>query len=218
MSPNTPRHISENSSYKVVALLITLILWVVILGSKEATVVKMIRTEYLLPKDLVITNTVPHEVAFRISGPRLTLKRFADTTEPLSIDLTSAIEGNTTIRIHPDSIDVPPGLRVSSVSPATISPKLERLITRKIPVEVQLKGTLRNEHHIVHMSVMPPTWEVTGVRSVVEGMKSVLTEPVALANVDGEVSEDVKLVLDGTGLVQGKDISKPHVKLDLLVK
>src|SRR5690242_14445248 len=109
MKQQTSWGLSENSSYKVVALLITLILWVIILGSRESTVTKLVTVEYLLPKDQMVVNNIPREVAFRVSGPRLALKRFSEFSEPLTVDLSSALEGLTTVRIHPDSINVPPG-------------------------------------------------------------------------------------------------------------
>ncbi|CAM5998641.1 unnamed protein product [Sphagnum balticum] len=107
-SIKTSGPLSENASYKIVALLITLILWVIILGSKEAAIVKMIPANYILPKDMAIANSVPTEVAFRLTGPRLPLKRYSEINDPLTIDLSSASEGFSTIRVHPDSIDVPP--------------------------------------------------------------------------------------------------------------
>jgi diadenylate cyclase len=206
---------SENSSYKIVALLITLILWVIILGSKEATIVKMIPADYLLPRDMIIANNVPHEVAFRISGPRLTLKRFSDSVEPLAIDLTSAQEGLTTIRIHPDSIDVPPGLRVASVSPATIAPKLEKLVTRSIPIEVQTTGRLPQGRVLVRAIATPMAWDVTGVRSVVDGLRNVPTEHIDLTGLQSSLTKDVGLVIDDPGLVRRKDA---RVRVELVIK
>jgi YbbR domain-containing protein len=207
--------VSENASYKIVALLITLILWVIILGSKEATVVKMVSTDYLFPKDMVIVNSVPHEVAFRISGPRLTLKRFSESEEPLAIDLTSALEGLTTIRIHPDSIDVPPGLHVVSVSPATITPRLERLITQAVPVAANLTGDPPRGRRVVSVTVTPALWEVAGVRSLVENVKFLKTEPIDLTGHGSSLTRDVGLIIDDPGLVPKKEA---RVRVDVVIK
>ena len=119
----------ENTSYKIVALLITLILWVIILGNKDSVMIKMVRVEFIVPKNMHMINEVPKEVAFKAAGPRISLKRFNDLKEPLIIDLSAAQSGITTIRLHTDSINTPPGVRVLSVSPHSITPHLERVGT-----------------------------------------------------------------------------------------
>lgn len=116
----------ENTSYKIVALLITFILWIIIMGTKDSVTVKLVSVEFILPKDLTIANSVPREVAFRAAGPRLVLKKFLESKEPMIIDLGSAQEGTTTVRLHADSINSPPGVRILSMSPNTITPKLVR--------------------------------------------------------------------------------------------
>lgn len=116
----------ENTSYKIVALLITLILWVIILGSKEAIMIKLVPVNFILPKGLVITNNVPQEVSFKAAGPRLVLKKFNEHHDPLVIDLSHMSEGPTTIRIHADSVNTPPGVRILNMSPGAITVKLEK--------------------------------------------------------------------------------------------
>jgi YbbR domain-containing protein len=209
--------ISENASYKVVALLITLILWVIILGSKEAAIVKMIPTNYILPRDMVITNSVPGEVAFRLTGPRLPLKRFSENVEPLAMDLSSALEGSTTIRIHPDSVDVPPGIRVISVTPATITAKIEKLVTVKVPVEVDFKGELPSGHKLGKVTLSPAQVEITAYRSAAEKIKKIKTETLDLASIETSVTRDVSLVLDEPGIVK-KGSPQVHLNLEVTPK
>ena len=207
--------LSENASYKIVALLITLILWVIILGSKEAAVIKTVATEYLLPRDMVVTNNVPREVAFRVIGPRLALKKFSENSEPLTIDLTSAIEGLTTVRIHPDSINVPPGLRVTSVSPSIITPKLEKSITKSIPIQVTTTGKLPSGINVVSLKADPPQWQVSGTRASVEGTSVVKTTPLDLTNVRSSLTQELALVIDEPGIQKQKNAK---VKVELIVK
>jgi YbbR domain-containing protein len=120
--------VKENNSYKIVALLITLILWVIILGSKEAVTMKSVHIDYILPKNMRLTdgNNITHEVFFKAAGPRLILKKFVELNEPLVIDLSHVEEGTTTVRIHADSINTPPGVRILSMSPTTVTVKLEK--------------------------------------------------------------------------------------------
>jgi YbbR domain-containing protein len=207
--------ISENTSYKIVALLITLILWVIILGNRESSMLKMIPTEYLLPRDAMIVNNVPHEVAFKVIGPRLVLRKFADSSEPLTIDLSSALEGLTTVRIHPDSINVPSGLRVVSVMPATITPSLEKIISRKAAIHLVTSGTLPQGLMLKSIEIIPNEWTVSGARSVIEKLSVVQTAPIDLSKIKDSLSEDVPLIIDEQGVIKQKD---PRVRINLVVK
>jgi YbbR domain-containing protein len=117
------------------------------------------------------------------------------------------------VRIHPDSINVPPGLRVTSVSPSTITPKLERIVGKLLPVEVQFNGPVP-PGVALQTTVTPTEWEVFGARSVVERMRSVKTVPIALDRLENTV-KDVPLQLDEPGLARNKDaVVKVELKID----
>jgi YbbR domain-containing protein len=215
LKQTSPFGISENTSYKIVALLITLILWVIILGSREQAVSKFIPTEYLLPRDTMIVNTVPHEVAFKVVGQRLGLKKFTEMNEPLTIDLTSAVEGITTVRIHPDSINVPQGLRVVNVSPNVITPNIEKLVSKFVRIEILTTGSLPDGLTIKSAEVEPKEWSVTGARTAIERLQSIKTAPIELSKIKESLTEDVPLIIIGSGLLKQQDAK---VRINLVVK
>jgi len=210
--------VSENASYKVVALLITLILWVIILGSKEASIVKLVKTNFILPHDMEIVSPVPYEVSFRLTGPRLPLKRFSENTDPLIVDLSSAVEGSTTIRIHPDSIDVPAGIHVIAVTPATITTKLEKIVQGHVPIEVSLEGTLPRGLHIGKISVEPQYYDFMAPRSLVAKIKKIITEPINLSALRSSINQNVPLGGDAFILVSKGVPSRVRVNLEVKSK
>jgi YbbR domain-containing protein len=195
-------HTNENSSYKVVALLITLILWVVIMGTKEASLTKIFVVNYILAKDMEIVNSVPHEVAFRIAGSRLALKKLAEMNEPLSIDLASLGEGLTTVRIHNDSVNIPAGLRVLTVAPNLVTPRLERLITKVVPIELQVHGSLPKNKKLIKMVPEVSEIEISGARALIEPIKSIKSEVIDLQTVDASQVREIGLNSDGTSAIK----------------
>ena len=197
--------ISENFSYKIVALLITLILWVIILGTKDSVVIKKLAVDFLLPRNMMIVNGVPKEVSFKVSGPRAALKKLAEQHEPLVIDLTSALPGLTTIKIHPDSVNLPVGVHVLSLSPGTVTPKLEETVVRKVPLQVIILGVPAPGYSISHIAVQPPFIELTGARSVIEEINVVKTEPVNVTGVDTSLSRRVTLDVERPGVLTPVD-------------
>jgi len=121
--------IFENGSYKLVALFVTLILWVTILGRRDFVLSKDMDIEFLLPKSVAIAPTsgqsdVDHHVTVKVSGPRMALKRFAQNPGTITIDLAKSQPGPVQATISPRSVEVPFGVKVLSVTPNVIAVSL----------------------------------------------------------------------------------------------
>src|SRR5690606_14263656 len=72
---------------RAVALVITLLLWVTVLGGKKVEVTKRVTLDYQYPKNFIIANQVPSEVTFRVSGPRAFLNEFQERPVSIPINL-----------------------------------------------------------------------------------------------------------------------------------
>lgn len=115
--------IVENGSYKLVALFVTLILWVTILGRRDFVLSKDMDIEFLLPRSIAVaeSNRERH-VTVKVSGPRVALKKFAANPGSITIDLGRQAEpGPIKATITPRNVEVPFGVKVLSVSPETIT-------------------------------------------------------------------------------------------------
>lgn len=117
--------ILENGSYKLVALFVTLILWVTILGRRDFVLSKDMDVEFLVPPSITLADTA-HErrATVKVSGPRMALKKFAQNPGTITIDLTRSQPGTVRAVISPQSVEVPFGVKVLSVSPNTVQVKL----------------------------------------------------------------------------------------------
>jgi hypothetical protein len=118
--------IVENGSYKLVALFVTLILWVTILGRRDIELSKELAIEYLIPKGMSIApgpghSEVDRNVVVKVSGPNAQLKNFREQPPTVAIDLTKSEAGPIQAVITPRSIDVPRGVKVLTVGPSVVS-------------------------------------------------------------------------------------------------
>lgn len=117
--------ILENSSYKIVALLVTLILWVTILGRRDFVVTKEMDVEFLLPKNVNL-ETVKSEkkVLVKVSGPRTALRRFGQTPGSITLDLTQASvktgKNQFKARFEAKNIEIPFGVKIVSIEPESM--------------------------------------------------------------------------------------------------
>lgn len=110
----------ENGSYKLVALFVTLILWVTILGRRDFVQTKEVDLEFLLPRNMVIAGNVEKKVLVKVSGPRMALKKFAQNPGTITIDLGKSSVGPNRAEITPKNVEVPFGVKVMSITPEQI--------------------------------------------------------------------------------------------------
>lgn len=121
-------YIFDNGSYKLVALFVTLILWVTILGRRDFVTSKDMDIEFLLPRTIAIAESNrPRRVNVKVSGPRVALKRFKENPGSITIDLGRQAEpGPVKAVITPRNVEVPFGVKVISVTPDVINIRLIR--------------------------------------------------------------------------------------------
>jgi YbbR domain-containing protein len=113
--------IFENGSYKLVALFVTLILWVTILGRRDFVLSKQVDVEFLLPKQTAISEAIERKVEVKVSGPRMALRKFAQNPGTITIDLGKSPVGPNRAIITPHNVEVPFGVKVISVVPEEIN-------------------------------------------------------------------------------------------------
>ena len=115
----------ENKLYKVVALVLSLILWVNILGSKSWGLTHDLPLQIVLKPGFIITSQVPKTVTVRLSGLETNVKKYLHSGATVTIDAGSE-EGWKTFVIESKDIDVPIGVEVLSVFPKKIRLYLEK--------------------------------------------------------------------------------------------
>lgn len=111
---------SENLSYKVVALAVALVLWVTMLGRKESVLTRDLQIQYLLAQSQVITNQTKQKVRVELSGPRMALKKFSSSQEVFTVDLTNVGPGRQVVELNREGLNLPVGVKVLSVYPDQI--------------------------------------------------------------------------------------------------
>jgi len=109
--------ITENGSYKLVALFVTLILWVTILGRGDIVMTKEIGLEFLLPNSMVLAEQRDMRISVEVAGPRMALKKFAQNPGMITVDLSRNKAGKNRAVISPKNVEVPFGVRVRAVKP-----------------------------------------------------------------------------------------------------
>ena len=115
----------ENGRYKIVALLVTFILWFTILGRRDFVLSKELDVEFLLPRAVVVDRVEgAKKVLVKVSGPRTALKKFMQSPGAVVVDLTktNVRDKETRVKslIQNRNIEVPFGVKVVAIEPPDI--------------------------------------------------------------------------------------------------
>lgn len=184
--------LSNNGSYKVVALLITLILWITVLGNKDQILNQNVQLSFVLPENHIVSNAVTNQVQIQISGSRLSLKKLSKGIEPIQINLSDIKAGRTIVSIPTDSIDLPFGSQIVNVNPASVVVDIDRVITKRIPIKFQW-DTEEEPKDILVREIQPRTIVIKGALSVLSRVQEVLTDPVSPAQLDFDTQKRIDL-------------------------
>ncbi len=200
---------------RIAALVISIMLWISVLGGKKVEINKTVVLDYQVPKSLVISNQVPKEIIVRVTGPRAILKEYEAREIVLSVELPSAV-GEYDISVPEEKLDFPLGIKVLSISPSVIPIRLERLIPKRVPIRAVFSGQLPDGIKIVSVTLKPSTVEIRGAPSRLSAIDAIPTEAITPTANSLRQDFDVKLsVSDLPGVVVDEQSRFVHVVAEL---
>jgi YbbR domain-containing protein len=218
---NVRRFVKEaftaNLGLKAIALAIAVVFFVVIRSQEQVerwvdvdVVVKPPPPE----RRLTMTSEAPATVRLFLRGPRSWIGQAKPGDVPAVVmDVHERVEGTSTFYFMAEMFEIPTGLSVVRVTPDSIRVKMEKVIARRLPVEVKTTGELpRGMEMVDRMLAVPADVDVEGAASKVRILKSVETETLDLSSMGiGDHIRDVPLrLLDGVFVEPRGDV---HVTL-----
>jgi YbbR domain-containing protein len=172
----------EDWLMKLIALVITLGLWLGITGLRTptSTNIRDIPLNLRVANDLEVTNSPVTEVDIKISGDKSKINQISRDNLLISLDLSEIQAGERVVSITPENVNVelPAGIKLESITPSIIPIKLERIIERDVPVKAETEGVLAEDFEIYSSSAVPQTVRVNGPESFVRPLDSISTEKV----------------------------------------
>lgn len=211
--------LTGNLGWKLLALLIAAILWVVVNQEPDVTTIASARVEFKnIPPGFDITSGVPERIQLRVHGPsgHITPSRLRDLA--VVIDCSGVTRsGVYTFNLNGRHASLPEDVSVDSTMPSQIQLAFEREITREVPVAPRYAHPPRTGYRVMEFQITPPAVTVRGPESNVNALESVETDPIDLSTAAGEVEvgvlahvPDPRVRLDGraTTLVYKATVEK----------
>lgn len=113
-------NILDNFSYKVVALFISLILWVSILNKRDFILLKDVEVDFITNSGHIVAGHSTAQIKVKVSGPQPLLKQYRESSPVLALDLSDKGVGFYDIDLNSSKVEVPKGLKILSLRPQTI--------------------------------------------------------------------------------------------------
>jgi len=205
--------LTKNLSLKLISILLAFILWYFVVSERSGETAISIPLDFRnIPTSLIISKNPEESINVRISGPATLLRGFSLKNVKAIIDLSNAKPGVAKFAIQPEQINLPRGLRVTMVSPASIMLRFDRLVKKSLPVEAILVGKPFEGFKLTGVRIDPPAVEIVGAQNELRGLKRISTEEVDISGLKEDAVRKVPLNLAGLHI---KSISKEEVKVTL---
>ena len=193
-------HPFRHLGLKFLSVGVALGLWFTIAGERTVERTLPAPLEYGdPPAELELVEFPPTTVDVRVRGTTGRLSQLAPSDVVATIDFSTAKEGSRDIRITPDDVRAPLGVEVIEVKPKTLKLRLEKTVSRTVPVEPLVEGEPAPGFVKGTATVEPAAVGVAGPESAMKRLTRAGTEPVSVAGRGTTVREPVAITLqDGS--------------------
>lgn len=192
---------TSNIGTKLISIGIAIVLWVVVLGSRNVEATKDVPLEVIAPPELVVGNDLPEKISFRLSGPKAFLRSVLDRREePVRVNLVGAKPGLVTYRFFSDNIRVPIGVKVLSINPTAILIKLETVKRKEVPVRAEIQGIPPDGYKLTGIKVHPGQVRVKGAESRVDSITELKTVPIDISDMRQTTDKEAAFELEHYGV------------------
>jgi YbbR domain-containing protein len=178
------RTLTDNLAWKVLSLALAIGFWLTLSGNSEVATSVPASVQYRnLPLDLELTTDPIDRLFLKVRGPAARLTTSSLSRTALVIDLeNSAKPGEQTFTIGEGNLSLPAGVTLVRVVPSQLRVRLERRVTKDVPVEVRFAGPPAKGYRVLNQSIDPATLRVTGPESRLEQVSSLQTDAVDLSS------------------------------------
>lgn len=181
---------------RVLALAIALVLWFFLSWDQRERVSERVveaSVTYDTMNEMMVLDPV-RQIDVRVKGGSQRVRTLNPFLVNVLVELPQGEPGPVDVALAPDDVYVPEGVEVVSLDPSTLNLTLDRVITKIVPVLVELVDEPAAGATVGEPVVQPPAVGVRGPRSRLEDVHRVQTRPVSL-NGHAQTFEDVVSVI-----------------------
>jgi YbbR domain-containing protein len=177
----------EDWVMKLVALAITLALWLGVTGLSTPTTQRLtsIPLNLRFSNNIEVTQSPIQEVDLLVTGDKRKLAQINKNDLTVSIDISDVTPGDRVVNLSYDTVSISPvlptGVRVE-VQPSRIPIRIEAVEEKEIAVKAETAGDVPDGYEVYTETINPAKVHVRGPANFVRSLSSVSTERIDLSN------------------------------------
>jgi YbbR domain-containing protein len=182
---------------KILALLLSLLLWVYIVGTSEIEIEKTVSLKIVPTKGKVVSNLYPSEVVYTLRGPRALMRTFANQEIQHHIDLQKIKPKRNNyyeLLFGINSLRPPLGMTILKVSPRVQKIYLEKEFKKTVPINVSWLNDFRTDKQLAYLEFEPKETTIRGPKRLISEIEYVQTNPIDSMTLDSSGEFLVSLV------------------------
>lgn len=181
--------ITNNFTYKILAVLIAVFLWFFAHSEKTSEItLKIPIVINNMPSDEVIINDIPRYIEVSLSGPSSAVFNYAESKPLYRINLIKTDVGNYIFNISPSEFNLPSGLKIDTVYPNSISISLDRIVSRTVDVGVSIVGNPPANHELKGIITEPDKATIIGPSTIISTINVIMTIPVDISKFSNTIT------------------------------
>jgi len=180
----------EDWVMKLIALLITLALWLGVTGLSTPTTKRFtVPLNFNLSNNADITNEPIQEVDIVLSGDKRKIEQINRAELMATVDLTDLAAGDRVLSLTPETVSVqrPLGVKLDEIQPSRIAVRLETVEEKDVEVKAATTGEPASGFEVYSETINPPKVRVRGPASSVRTLDHVLTDVIDLAGAQQDI-------------------------------
>jgi YbbR domain-containing protein len=175
----------EDWTLKVMAFVITLGLWYAVTTQRAPASMRLraVQLDFILPQNVQIGNDPVEEVDVTLEGSQGKLADLSARNLVARANVSDLKPGDRVARLSDKNVemDLPEGIRITEVTPRSVTLHLEPVVEREVPAEVRFEGQLPEGFKATAVEVTPERVRLSGPESHVQSIEKVFTETISLA-------------------------------------
>ncbi len=198
---------------KIASLILAVILWAYISGSKTGQLKYRIPIEILnLPRGVVVSEMSHRNVLATIEGKNEIIKNLNVKNLRVYVDLSSPEVGEkTSYEVRLNENEIPEGVTVS-LNNRSVLLLAENLARKKVKVVPKLSGNIGKGSVIGKIDVVPEKVTISGPESHVSRVSFVHTEDISIDEGQDKIVSEVNLNLEG---MENLDVNRKRVSVTI---
>jgi len=216
LGQNLVHVIFRNIGWRILSLGLAALVWIAIHREPVIFSILAAPVQYKnAPSELEISSEIVETVDVETRGPAELLRNLSEKRVAVVLDFSSVREpGERTFSISRQNTNLPRGVELVRVIPSQLRFVFEGRITRKIPVDPQVSGTLPNGLRLVSAVSSPRDLAIIGPESKVLRVTQLRTDPVSLTGLTEDRNVRVTAYLPNAQL-RFKDPPEVTVKVSV---